>query len=314
MVNVMSRAEFAEWFMVEGGELPSDDRCLRNQRLSAVNASMLMAGCELTPVMEADVLDVLYGRVSADDIVAGLLEDFHPAVSPRPLIEAHNANRSPLPNSLGLTDPDEVETLAVRVAAVRIAECENRLELSEFSVRSLCGLHNYLVGEVYPWAGQFRTGEVGAMGLLLCRADYVSTEMNNLFHDFIGEPLPSRPSEYADIREAAPEVAELVARQWGELTLVHPFIDGNSRLQRLFFDQMLRQSGWVLDWERINPLACHAGRYVVVATGDSKPLAKQLLRGLTPIKMIPEASPLPRDPYLGLSAPEIMSRMLEDGL
>ncbi|WCT05796.1 Fic family protein [Rhodococcus qingshengii] len=32
-----------------------------------------------------------------------------------------------------------------------------------------------------------------------------------------------------------------------DLTSVHPFVDGNSRTQRVFFDQLARDVGWAIE-------------------------------------------------------------------
>ncbi|MEY8567147.1 Fic family protein [Corynebacteriaceae bacterium 7-707] len=71
-----------------------------------------------------------------------------------------------------------------------------------------------------------------------------------------------------------------VADHWAELTMVHPFQDGNSRTQRFFFDQMLRNAGWSVDWTRINAERAHAARYVGAATVDPSFLAQTLLPGV----------------------------------
>ena len=103
---------------------------------------------------------------------------------------------------------------------------ESSQPLTVFTRETLLATHAYLCGDVYPWAGTIRTSEVGAMGLAMCRAAYVDQELDRIFRRIEQSP----PS--ATDREAA---LNTVAEHWGELTIIHPFLDGNSRTQRYFF-------------------------------------------------------------------------------
>nr|WP_246819541.1 Fic family protein [Corynebacterium sp. HMSC034E11] len=91
----------------------------------------------------------------------------------------------------------------------------------------------------------------------MCRARYVEAELDRVMGRIAKLPVSS------DDKSAA---VNTVADHWSELTIVHPFRDGNSRTQRFFFDQMLRTSGWAVDWTRIDAAEAHAARYVGAAT------------------------------------------------
>jgi len=39
-------------------------------------------------------------------------------------------------------------------------------------------------------------------------------------------------------------VADRLAYHWGETTALHPFRDGNTRTQRLYFHQLTTEAGW----------------------------------------------------------------------
>ncbi|OFT86832.1 Fic family protein [Corynebacterium sp. HMSC28B08] len=47
----------------------------------------------------------------------------------------------------------------------------------------------------------------------------------------------------AELENAEPLSSFTAADHWGEMTIVRPFRDGNSRTQRFFFDQMMRSAG-----------------------------------------------------------------------
>ncbi|GAB95155.1 hypothetical protein KILIM_016_00960, partial [Kineosphaera limosa NBRC 100340] len=44
--------------------------------------------------------------------------------------------------------------------------------------------------------------------------------------------------------------ADGLAWVWGETTAIHPFRDVNTRSQHVFFTQLARDAGWVIDWSQ----------------------------------------------------------------
>ena len=243
----------------------ADNRTVE-QRLSAVAASMTMAGYTMTETDRAESRRILRGEVSADESVRRVLAD---------------AGR-------------DAADLVGKTAFRRLSELESSRPLTVFTRETLLKTHAYLCGDVYPWAGTIRTSEVGAMGLAMCRAAYVDQELDRLFRRIEQSP----PS--ATDREAA---LRTVAEHWGELTIIHPFLDGNSRTQRYFFDHMLRHAGWSLDWRRIAAAEVHAARYVAAATLDSSLLDDALRPGLSTGEDCPQ---LPTEP-----AAVLFHRMME---
>ena len=116
------------------------------------------------------------------------------------------------------------------------------------------------------------------MGMPHCRAEFLDAEIRRVF-----TAIDRHPPSPTDRAAAVATIAD----HWGELTGVHPFRDGNSRSQRLFFDRYLRQSGWALDWTQIDASAVHAARHVAMATVDSSYLAATLRPGIHRLGEVP---------------------------
>lgn len=173
-----------------------------------------------------------------------------------------------LPNKLGITDPQLLAEYEREVAAARVAEIATHPDrfAGEFDFAHLQRLHAYILQDVYEWAGRMRTTETTAMGMAHCRVDFLAEETAHVFRQIAASlPLGS------DVDEAVTTVAE----HWGELTARHPFRDGNSRSQRVFFDLMLRAAGHPVD-----AAAVHAARHVAMRTLDSSYLAAELRPGI----------------------------------
>lgn len=126
----------------------------------------------------------------------------------------------------------------------------------------------------------------------MCRAQFVDQELDRVSRDIARRtPAASGAEEFRNAAHAGDAINLLgavstVADHWCELTLVHPFRDGNSRTQRFFFDQLLRSAGWGVDWTTIDANEVHAARYVGAATADCSFLAEVLLPGVAPMDEI----------------------------
>lgn len=183
-------------------------------------------------------------------------------------------------NLPGITDPEIFREFERGAAAVRIAELEVNPELvsGDFDFDLLQRIHHYILRDVYHWAGRQRTSDTRAMGLVHCRPDNISQELDRVFRAIARD----RPSS-TDPDAAAATVAE----HWGELTTIHPFQDGNSRTQRVFFTRYMNAAGWDIDWTVVNASAVHAARHVAMATVDSSFLAAELRPGVVPAGTAP---------------------------
>lgn len=206
-------------------------------------------------------------------------------------------------NYFGIDDAARLEVVAGELAARRLFKLESSKPLTEFTRESLLRTHRYLMQDIYPWAGEIRTEEVGAMGMAMCRAQFVDAELERV----MGRIAKMSPSS-SDIESAVRTVAD----HWSELTIVHPFRDGNSRTQRYFFDQMLRAAGWAVDWTRIDAAEAHAARYVGAATADPSFLAQVLRPGVFAPTDLPDGNgSLYQTQGETAGAAEVFHRMME---
>ncbi|MFD6517936.1 Fic/DOC family protein [Rhodococcus sp. NPDC060176] len=120
--------------------------------------------------------------------------------------------------------------------------------------------------DVYDWAGTLRTRDTGAVGMNLphCRPEHIENQAAFIFRGIAKDNFPQGlPKDRA---------VDRLAYHWGETTVLHPFRDGNSRTQRVFFDELLKSSGWTIDWQKVHASAVQAARYVAMeATHTPRP-------------------------------------------
>ncbi|WP_304051780.1 Fic family protein [Jatrophihabitans endophyticus] len=160
------------------------------------------------------------------------------------------------------------------MATARVFQLEGdpTIAAGDFTFTHLQAIHRWILQDVYAWAGRPRTTDTQAMGMAHCRPAFLAGELERVF-----AAIAARRPSHVDRDDAIATVAE----HWGELTGVHPFVDGNSRSQRVFFHRLFADSGWQVDWRVIDASAVHAARHVAMATTDSSFLAAQLAPGVT---------------------------------
>lgn len=183
-----------------------------------------------------------------------------------------------LRNRLGITEPS-VLAVAERAAAFqRVVQLEQHPIPGRFDFAHLRAIHRYILQAVYDWAGELRTTDTGAFGMPHARPQFLREELDRVFRQ-----IATRPPSTTDPNAAT----DTVAAHWSELTLVHPFLDGNSRSQRVFFDQMFRHAGWAVDWADVDAAAAHAARHMSLY-GRPDYLADQLRHAVHSAAALPD--------------------------
>lgn len=149
---------------------------------------------------------------------------------------AFDAVHGVLKNTLGLTDERALQRAEKQalVAAYDLA-ATTYSETHRFMAEDVCRLHAMFLGEIYPWAGRYRTIDISSPGIRWCHALHIETEMARL-EDRLKDATPLSP--LAPRAEVLAKVAEI----HGELVVIHPFRDGNGRTARLLANLMLMQA------------------------------------------------------------------------
>jgi cell filamentation protein len=142
-----------------------------------------------------------------------------------------------LRNLLGITrvrEMEEAEADALTVTqrtALKIYGPDHR-----FRAADIRRLHRMWLGSIYPWAGNYRTVNMGKGGFQFAHAPLIPRLMAALGRGVLRRHTPC--GNAVDVT-----VARSLAEVHAELILVHPFRDGNGRLARLVALLMASQAG-----------------------------------------------------------------------
>ena len=175
----------------------------------------------------------------------------------------HDPETHVLRNSLGYTDAQALAQAETIVAAGHMAELVVRPVDGRFDFEHLQSIHRALLSDIYSWAGEIRTVATspGDLGIAHDPPEAIAAESERIFREIAeGDYLRGRDHE---------GFTTGLAEHWGDMTSLHPFLDGNSRTQQVFFDQLSREAGWGIDWRELSVPALQSARNIAYLDGGT---------------------------------------------
>lgn len=178
-----------------------------------------------------------------------------------------------LRNRCSITDATVLADFELTASLARVAELERQPMEGDFDLRHLCAVHRRIFGDVYDWAGMIRTVDI-AKGMYFCRSDVIESESRRVFGAIARDSYLTGLSRDTFVVK--------LADHWGEVNALHPFREGNTRTQRVFFQQLAHVAGWPIDWAKLDYKAFIEARYDNLRTADSTALATVLDPAVAP--------------------------------
>jgi len=136
---------------------------------------------------------------------------------------------SVLRNVLGITDPGELAQVEAALSASRLIDLERRRLPGNYDMDHLRAFHRYILGDVFAWAGELRTVSI-AKGSLFCLPQHLVTAGADVF----GRLAAADRLRGLNREQFIGRTAEFLA----DVNALHPFREGNGRVQRAFFAQL----------------------------------------------------------------------------
>jgi cell filamentation protein len=174
-----------------------------------------------------------------------------------------------LKNKAGITNQDLLDEYEADFTAIRILELAHTPVEGSFDLAHLCKIHAYLFQDVYEWAGEIRSVDIIRGDSRFCNVRQIQSYSNTVFSELASENY---------LIGLEPKVfASRLAHYLSEINAIHPFREGNGRVQRLFISQLAEQSGYSLDYSSLNQTEIYP---VMQASflGNEEPLAELILK------------------------------------
>ncbi len=153
-----------------------------------------------------------------------------------------------LKNKLEIRRQDVLDEFETEMTDLRAAE---PLPPGNLDYQHYRSIHRHLFQDVYDWAGQPRSVRISKGGNPFCYPEYIEAQANKLFDELAS------------------------AHFLAELNAIHPFREGNGRVQLTFLTLLAEHAGHPLNHERLEP-KCVMDAMIASFGGDEEPLANVL--------------------------------------
>ncbi|WP_297125126.1 Fic family protein [uncultured Eubacterium sp.] len=147
-------------------------------------------------------------------------------------------------NKFGIKDEVILKELETTITLNKITEYSLNPLFYSFDVQHYKSIHRYLFGDIYDWAGEYRTVDMSKKGTNFAKAESVEKLMSNCFKRlndknlFQGLKFDDFVDEFVDF--------------YCVTNMIHPFREGNGRTQRLFLTQLINKNGYDIDFSEID--------------------------------------------------------------
>jgi len=147
-----------------------------------------------------------------------------------------------LKNKLNVHELNELEVAEREITALTIRKVGFRSPPYNLEYMKL--LHRQLFSDLYDWAGELRSIDISKGGTRFCTCSRIMAESQKLFMGL------QRENWLANLQKK--EFCEKLAEYYCEFNMIHPFREGNGRVQRLLFEHLSLAAGYDLSWENIH--------------------------------------------------------------
>lgn len=143
------------------------------------------------------------------------------------------------------------------------------LPSGRLSITHYCAIHHHILQDVYTWAGKFRSVRISKGGNMFCYPENISREMKTLFSGLQARQFLCGTSLNQFVEASSHFLATLNA--------IHPFREGNGRVQTIFLTLVAANAGYSFDLQKLAPDA-YLEAMIASFHGDEVPLMTEIRR------------------------------------
>lgn len=146
-------------------------------------------------------------------------------------------------NIPGLKEQAQLDAFERIVTTERLSVLQLRPLKGSFDKKHLCEIHTFIFKDVYPFAGTLRDEDIakGNFGFATAR----------FLHEQTDELLSQLKQEYFLQDLSVAQLVDRLTYYLTELNVLHPFREGNGRVQREFIRCLALQAGHLIDWTKV---------------------------------------------------------------
>ncbi len=192
------------------------------------------------------------------------------------------SNNEVLSNYLHITSKEKMEQLEALELQRAELELEELIERNRiFTAVDICNFHELWLGDVYPFAGKYRTVNMSKAGFLFAAPAHIPKLMDDFEDNFLKKNTPCYETNLQ-------RLAATLGVTHAELIIIHLFREGNGRLSRLLANLMAMQADLPqINYQRIDQTTHPDGFETYIKaihaafSGDVQPIQELFYKLLT---------------------------------
>ena len=150
------------------------------------------------------------------------------------------SNTNCLINKFNIKDEKVLKALEAAITFEKITKYTLNPLFRTYDVEHYKLIHKYVFGDIYDWAGEYRTVDMAKKGTIFAKAENISDLMNKCF-DRLNALNCFQNLNFEDF-------VDNIVDFYCVTNMIHPFREGNGRTQRLFLSQLVDFNGYSIDF------------------------------------------------------------------
>lgn len=161
-----------------------------------------------------------------------------------PLKDDCYENSTVLKNKFDIRDEQQLNIMEQSITSMLIARALIEIPFENVDFDFYKNLHKYVFSDIYEWAGTVRNVDMSKKGTNFCKVDRIEDRATAIFKRL-------KESDYLRKYHDDEFIIEFTDL-YCELNHLHPFREGNGRIQRLFLSMLVSNMGKKLDFSEID--------------------------------------------------------------
>jgi len=145
-----------------------------------------------------------------------------------------------LRNKAEITNAKDLDAYEGELSTLRSIEILENPIAGQFNLAHLQRIHLALFQDVYDWAGKIRTVDISRGNSRFANVRFIESAANDIFNKLARENWLKGLD--------ADALSKRLAHYLSEINALHPFREGNGRVQRIFISKLSQSADFQLDY------------------------------------------------------------------
>lgn len=148
-----------------------------------------------------------------------------------------------LVNKLGIRDEKRLSEVEAGITFAKAVMLEETPIDDDFGFEHFKKIHEFLLCDLYEWAGQVRTVDISKKRTKFLDAASIES---------IGTKCFAKVKDGYFENLSFDEFVKRIAEFYNDVNYIHPFREGNGRTQRIYFTQLIRHYGYDINFADVD--------------------------------------------------------------